>query len=390
MIVRGINLSTSSGHGKRGVHMFRDISYYKPDLCACMSRVHDFFNSAPAAPQALIYTFPSVLTLRGPILNQYDFEHDMESYLDDYLEYQAQLMEIRRGIEDDWILSVVPYMGIGEFSAFVAGKIEFGEDTSWAAPVITDKSELDRLRLDPNNKWFERLNRATRYLVRKTSPYRIPYGRGYYSPLDLAWALRGESIYMDFYEDPQFVHDLMELALSATEWFARAQAVEIFAPDVLHELSAWHCGPNRIAVSEDISSLISPGHYNQYGAPYTQRLFDSFGTGEIHCHSAGPHVVPEFLKLERVRQIQIVADPNTSRPVEILANLLDSNPELFGRSPDIPVMAVDASPEEAVEYYDLSRRTRVVFSVVTETAEEAQRAVHMFRATQKRSRALLL
>jgi hypothetical protein len=206
-------------------------------------------------------------------------------------------MEIRLGIEDDWILSVVPYMGIGEFSAFVAGEIEFGEDTSWAAPVINEKSDLETLCLDPNNKWFRKLNEATRYMVRKIAPYRIPLGRGYYSPLDLAWALRGEAIYMDFYEDPQFVHNLMEFALSATEWFARAQAAEIFAPDVVHELSAWHCGPNRVAVSEDISSLISPSHYAQYGAPYTQRLFDSFGIGEVHCHSAGPHVVPEFLKL---------------------------------------------------------------------------------------------
>lgn len=363
--------------------MFHDISYYKPDLHDCINRVRDFFSLEPGAPQALIYTFPSVLTLRGPALNQYDFEHDMQSYLDDYLEYQAQLMEIRLGIEDDWILSVVPYMGIGEFSAFVAGEIEFGEDTSWAAPVINEKSDLETLCLDPNNKWFRKLNEATRYMVRKIAPYRIPLGRGYYSPLDLAWALRGEAIYMDFYEDPQFVHNLMEFALSATEWFARAQAAEIFAPDVVHELSAWHCGPNRVAVSEDISSLISPSHYAQYGAPYTQRLFDSFGIGEVHCHSAGPHVVPEFLKLKRVRQIQIVADPNTRRPVEILADLLDKKPELFGKSPDVPVIAVDASPQEAVDYYDLSRQTRIVFSVVTENAEEARHAVDIFRAKQK-------
>ncbi len=101
-------------------------------------------------------------------------------------------------------------------------------------------------------------------------------------------------------------------------------------------------------------------------------------------------MVPEFLKLTNVRQIQIVADPNTRRPVEILADLVDSNPELFGRSSDIAVIQVDASPEEAVQYYDLSRRTRVVFSVVTETAEEAQHAVQIFRARQKQRRNLLL
>lgn len=364
--------------------MFRDISYYKSDLDACMARVRAFFNCDPAAPGALIITFPSVLTLRGPALNQYDFETDPCAYLDDYLEYQAQLMEIRRGIEDDWIPSVVPYMGIGEFSAFVAGEIEFGEGTSWVKPVLQDKSDLDSLLLDPNNKWFTRLNLATRYMVQHIAPHRIPFGRGYYSPLDLAWALRGEAIYTDFYEDPDFVHRLLEFSMKATIWFARSQAAEIFAPGFVHELSAWHCGPNRIALGEDISSLCSPSHYREFGAPYTQQVFDAFGIGEIHCHSAGPHVVPEFLKLKRMRQIQIVADPNTRRPVEILADLISSSPEFFGRSPDVPVVAVDVSPNEAADYYDLSRQTRVVFSVVTETAEEAQHAVRLFRATQAR------
>lgn len=362
--------------------MFCDISYYKPDLDACMARVRAFFACAPDAPGALIITFPSVLTLRGPVLNQYDFETDIRSYLDDYLAYQAQLMEVRCGIEDDWIPSVVPYMGIGEFSAFVAGEIEFGDDTSWCKPVLSEKSDLDSLRLDPKNKWFVRLNYATRYMVQHIASHRIPFGRGYYSPLDLAWALRGEAIYMDFYEDPDWVHKLLDFTTQATIWFARAQADEICAPQFAHELSTWYCGRNRVAVGEDISSLCSPTHYSEFGAPYTQRVFDSFGIGEVHCHSAGPHILPEFLKLKRIRQIQIVADPNTERPVEILERLMDKRPELFGRSPGFPVMAVDATADEVVDYYDLCRRARVVFSVVTDEAEEAKDAVHMFRSRQ--------
>ena len=362
--------------------MFRDISYYKSDLDACMARVRAFFNCEPDAPGALIITFPSVLTLRGPALNQYDFEAGLCAYLDDYLQYQAELMEIRRGIEDDWIPSVVPYMGIGEFSAFIAGEIEFGEDTSWVKPVLQEKSDLDSLLLDPNNKWFTRLNSATRYMVQHIAPYRIPFGRGYYSPLDLAWALRGEAIYADFYEDPDFVHRLLEFSMKATIWFARSQAAEIFAPGFVHELSAWHCGPNRIALGEDISSLCSPSHYREFGAPYTQQVFDAFGIGEIHCHSAGPHVVPEFLGLKRVRQVQIVADPNTARPVDILEDMMDRHPELFDRSPGFPVMSVDATADEVVDHYDVCRRARVIFSVVTDEASGSKDAVSMFRSRQ--------
>ncbi|MEA4883675.1 MAG: uroporphyrinogen decarboxylase family protein [Clostridia bacterium] len=373
--------------------MFCDISNYRPELESCMSRVRAFFSGipstsgasdSPSIPSALIYTFPSVLTLKGPSLNQYDFEEGISSYLDDYLSYQAELMDIRRGIDDDWIPSVVPYMGIGEFSAFVAGDIEFGDDTSWAKPVITEKSDLARLSLDPANRWFVRLNAATRYTLEKIAPYRIPLGRGYYSPLDLAWALRGEAIYMDFYEDPEFVHRLMKLATDATIWFASAQIREIFAPQFAHELSAWHCAPNRIAVSEDISSLCSPAHYREFGAPYTQRAFDAFGIGEVHCHSAGPHVMPEFLKLKHLRQIQIVADPNQTRPVQILSNLIEKHPDLFGRSPDKPVIAVDASAAEISDYYGLSKHVRLVFSVVTDTADEATEAVSVFRAQERK------
>ncbi len=362
--------------------MFRDISYYKPDLDASMARVRAFFDCAPDAPGALIITFPSVLTLRGPALNKYNFDIDLDAYLHDYLEYQAGLMEIRRGIEDDWIPSVVPYMGIGEFSAFVAGEIEFGEDTSWVKPILREKHDLNSLCLDPRNKWFVRLNSATRYMVQHIAPFRIPFGRGYYSPLDLAWALRGEAIYMDFYEDPDWVHKLLRFSVQATIWFARAQVAEIFAPEFQHELSAWHCGPNRVAVGEDISSLCSPAHYNEFGALYTQQVFDTFGIGEIHCHSAGPHVVPEFLKLKRVRQIQIVADPNTARPVEILEGLMDGHPGLFGRLPSFPVIALDVTADEARDHYDLCKRARIVFSVVTDEAAESSEAVRMFRSRQ--------
>ena len=70
--------------------MFRDISYYKSDLDACMARVRAFFGCKTDAPGALIITFPSVLALHGPALSQYDFETDLCTYLDDYLKYQAQ------------------------------------------------------------------------------------------------------------------------------------------------------------------------------------------------------------------------------------------------------------------------------------------------------------
>jgi len=362
--------------------VFKDITYYKPDLEICINRVRRFFQAAPGAPRALLYTFPSVMVLKGPRLNEYDFTRETElyRYLNDYLSFQAQLMEIRRGLEDDWVPSVGPYLGIGEYSAFVAGEIEFGPDTSWTKPVLLDKASLQNLRLDPSNPWFIRLTQATRYIIERISPSRIPFGRGYYSPLDLAWALRGEEIYMDFYLDPLWVHELLKFCTEAIIWFASAQNEVIFASNWQHDLSFWHCAPDRIAISEDISSLCSARHYREFGAPYTQKLFQAFGKGDIHCHSAGAHVIPEFLALERVRQIQIVADPNQTRPVKILETLIANYPQVISRDARSPVLAVDASLEEIKDYFDLSKSARIVFSVVTENADEAREVIKMFRA----------
>jgi len=363
----------------------KDISYYKPDWFECMKRVNDFYMSKPGAPIALINTFPSVLSIRGPDLEKYDFENDLDKYVDDFLNYQEKLFEIRAGIRDDWIPSVVPYLGIGEFSAFISGEIIFGRDTSWVDPVLREKSNLNLLKLDPRNKWFKILSRYTKLTLERIFKFRIPFARGYYSPLDLAWALRGEKIYSDFYDDPQWVHNLMNFCLNATEWFARSQVNIILSPKYTHVLSDWYCAQNRIAVSEDISSLCSPEHYRVFGRPYTQKLFEKFGMGEIHCHSAGPHQLENFLDMKLVRQIQIVADPNQQRPVCILSKLIDAKPHLFGKEQNYPVIIVDATASEAAEFIELGRFVKISFSVVTETREEAIEAVELFRTKQERT-----
>lgn len=376
--------SEYSPHREEMLYVLKDISYYKPDWFECMKRVSDFYKSKPGAPIALINTFPSVLSIKGPILEEYDFENDLDKYVDDFLTYQEELFEVRANIKDDWIPSVVPYLGISEFSAFISGEITFGRDTSWVDPVLRERSDLNLLKLDPQNKWFKILSMYTEFTLERIFKFRIPFARGYYSPLDLAWALRGEKIYSDFYDDPKWVHSLLKFCLDATEWFARSQINIILSPKYTHILSNWYCAQNRIAVSEDISSLCSPEHYKTFGKPYTQKLFERFGLGEIHCHSSGSHQLENFLDMKPVRQIQIVADPNQQRPVHILSELIDAKPYLFGKDQSHPVIIVDATPSEAVEFLELGRFMKISFSVVTETREEAIEAVELFRTKQEK------
>jgi hypothetical protein len=61
---------------------------------------------------------------------------------------------------------------------------------------------------------------------------------------------------------------------------------------------------------------------------------------------------------------------------------MGGHPELFGRSPDLPVMSVDATADEIMDHYDLCRRARIIFSVVTDEASGSNDAVRMFRNRQ--------
>lgn len=71
-------------------------------------------------------------------LTDYNFPKDMRRYLDDRAARLLHAMALRDGLADDTLPALAPWYGIAEHSAFLGGKVTFGEDTSWQDPVLED------------------------------------------------------------------------------------------------------------------------------------------------------------------------------------------------------------------------------------------------------------
>lgn len=354
---------------------FHHILYYKPTLYEVIARYRAFYA---AEGPGHICTFVGLPYLGEEPLEtmpltaiDWEGERGLEDYIDLSMRNMARIWRAGRQVADDGIPCAYLNIGIGEYSAYVAGEVVFGEDTSWATPVIATWDDLDRLELRADNPWVQVLERAMRYLSVRCRPAGIPIVRGYYSPLDLARALRGDALFTDFYDAPEQVHRLMQFCTRATVWLIeRLQAIigEWYEGQVA---GAW-LPRGTVCMSEDTACLLSPPLYATFARPYTQAVIDHFGYGQVHTHSLGLHVIPEISALRNLLGIQIAEDPNTPRAFDRLDWLL---PRCHG----VPLTVSCTLEELRVALPDLSRRTNIILCPSVQTLEEGQEAVALVR-----------
>lgn len=351
--------------------MFRDVSYYKPNLHEVVARYRRLY-SAEGPGHLCVYAMPPTpQPEKLPPLNAIDFDSGLEQYLDLCLRNYAALLEVTRQIPDDLLPSFGLFFGIGDYSAFVAGEVIFTEDTSWAGPVVQEWPDLDRLTLSETNYWARLLERAVTYVVSRTAQASIPVVRGYYSPLDLAHALRGEALFTDFFEEPDQVHRLLAFCTKATIWIARRLQRVIGHYWEGNIAGAW-LPKGTICMSEDIASMISPATYARFGRPYTQQVIDAFGHGQIHTHSLGLHAIPEITQLAHLVGVQVSDDPNTPPAFSQLDHLL---PQTHG----VPLTVTCTAKEAREHAADLATRANIILAVPVADVAEGQDLVQQIR-----------
>jgi hypothetical protein len=360
-------------HSQRGT-ILEDIAYYKPTLHEIITRYEALYAAQEPGHLCTFVGLPHRGEAFEPApITAIDWES--ERSLEDYVELTLRNIErtwrANRDIADDNIPSAWLFFGIGEYSAFVAGEVIFQEDTSWVTPAIHDWADLDGLELRADNRWVQVLERGMCHLCAHCRPAGIPVVRGYYSPLDLARALRGEALFTGFFDEPEQVHRLLAFCAQATIWLAeRLQAIigEWYGGQVA---GAW-LPRGTICLSEDTACLVSPRVYAEYGRPYTQTVLDHFGHGQIHTHSRGLHVVPEISALRGLVGIQIAEDPNTPPTFARLDDLL---PRCHG----VPLTVSCTLDDLRTGLPELSRQANIILCPDVETAGQAEEALSLVR-----------
>lgn len=351
--------------------MYQSVKEYKPNISQVVRRMTKTANDALRKKNGNILfrvLLPSDIKVYTDIIvdaYKYETENDLDQYIHDLSTAYAESFEARKAVADDALPSITPVLGIGDYSGFLSGDIYFSKDTSWSKPSLSKISEWRNLPPIGTTFWYKKFLEICEKLLQASQGTGIPFTRGFFSPLDLAEALRGNSLYYDFTDHSDDLHDLLDFCADATIRFA--EDIYAVARKYLsnEEYGLWYI-ENSINMSEDIACMISPDLYREFGAPHTQKVIDHFGKGFMHTHSRAMYMVKEICSLKNVANLWLATDPNQPIPVRCLDQLI----------PDAQstCLAIDCSSYEELEStLDKALKGNVSYCLPVDSVEEGIR-----------------
>jgi hypothetical protein len=110
---------------------------------------------------------------------------------------------------------------------------------------------------------------------------------------DTAHLVYGDDIFYQLYDDPEFVHHLMDLSCTATEraFDACLELIPDSDKTIAHYNSyAMPRAKGGLKLSEDTSTLLSQAHIEEFVAPYIHRLLRHAGGGYVHYCGRNDHL----------------------------------------------------------------------------------------------------
>lgn len=123
-------------------------------------------------------------------------------------------------------------------------------------------------------------------------------------PFDLAHLLLGDEIFTEIYDDPDFVHHVLEICLelgTRTHRWAKEAAGEV---ETAHVHSNWLAADTMgIRICEDTSAVVGPDVQQEFALPYTRRLAQTFGGAWVHYCGRNDHLTRGILEIPEVRGI---------------------------------------------------------------------------------------
>jgi len=102
-------------------------------------------------------------------------------------------------------------------------------------------------------------------------------------PFDLAHLMFGDELFIQLYDDPPFVHHLMnlclELGIRTHRWMKEAIGEPLTS---LHHGNILYSDSFGIRICEDTTVMLSPDHIEEFALAYSRKLAREFGGAWVH------------------------------------------------------------------------------------------------------------
>jgi uroporphyrinogen-III decarboxylase len=158
-------------------------------------------------------------------------------------------------------------------------------------------------------------------------------GDMFWGPFSIAHLIRRDEIFTDLYDDPPFVHHLMEIAtylyVEATKLVKRA-AGEPLKSGCRERLYIGAGG--GVMCNEDTIILLSPSHAEKFVYPYLRKAFKAFGGALVHFCGDGNHLLGSLLDIPEVKGINF-GDPREYNYGGVMEKILEKGKFYYGGWP---------------------------------------------------------
>ena len=321
-------------------------------------------------------------------LETFNFSDDAQ--LDEHLSYRLAQFEgywrVKQewALDDDYLPVFEPRIGWAEsVAALVEGaKLRHYAQTSAIDPVIENYETFDwnRIRFDPAGPGNRFLSRVNAWAATRGQGRFLVHPRGEtVSACDLAKACRGNDLFLDFAQDPDNVHRLIDKCLQAVIALIEHQREVVGGAALGGFANGWHGGywsPGTVLghIGENVADLISGAMYDQFILPYTQRFVEHFGGG-VYARDVTTHQLwPRLRKMGNI----LAFKPRNMCNVRVNADHLRVIAE---KTDGIPLFVETFTPTEFAEFRQAVIDTGVhaFFIVHSRTREEAARLLDQVR-----------
>ncbi len=208
-------------------------------------------------------------------------------------------------VEDDKVYTIRANYGVGILPSVFGCRVHSGsgEDLPWVEHIESPQ-ELRRIVScglpDLGTGLLARALETSAYFMEALAPYPNLSRAVHVSqadlqgPMNVASEIVGSAIYTLIYDDPVFVHELLDLVTEALI-AATAMQKELLGEE-RDKAYHWHFRTlGGVRISEDFALSMSPRHYEEFSAPYNARVYAAFGGGYLLYADAGLPVLKPVL-----------------------------------------------------------------------------------------------
>ncbi len=181
----------------------------------------------------------------------------------------------------------------------------------WLTSHFTKKQIL---AVDPNmvssSAMMERCREYIAYFRQILPEWIHVYMPDTQGPFDLAHLLLGDQLFLELYDDPAFVHHVLEIVTQA--YIAVTKEIKQALNEPLHQCFHGHALARGIVmenggarISEDSATLLKPEHIDEFVLPYDKAALEEFGGGFVHYCGKNEHLMDAYLQMDCVRAVNL-------------------------------------------------------------------------------------